>query len=139
MRYVSVVPALRVRSIERAARLWYALGFELASAFSFENDERLDVSSCDLSSAGFARFDAPGGAPVSVFLQVDPNPTGCVTHWMLTAPADVDAAAQRLAAAEIQVDEAPCDQPWGMRDLRVRDSDGNELVIGAALEEDLSA
>jgi catechol 2,3-dioxygenase-like lactoylglutathione lyase family enzyme len=42
---------------------------------------------------------------------------------------DVDAEFDRLAAAGVEVAEAPVDQPWGLREARVRDPDGLLLVL----------
>lgn len=41
----------------------------------------------------------------------------------------VDAEFDRLAAAGVEVVEAPADQPWGLREGRVRDPDGLLLVL----------
>jgi catechol 2,3-dioxygenase-like lactoylglutathione lyase family enzyme len=42
---------------------------------------------------------------------------------------DVDAELARLAGAGVEVVEAPADQPWGLREARVRDPDGLMLVL----------
>lgn len=42
-----------------------------------------------------------------------------------------DSAVDRLRAAGIEILEEPTDQPWGERVGRVRDPDGNEVVVGA--------
>ncbi len=44
---------------------------------------------------------------------------------------DCDAAVERLRAAGIEIVQEPVDQPWGERVARVRDPDGNEVIIGA--------
>ncbi|MEM7307163.1 MAG: VOC family protein [Planctomycetota bacterium] len=129
MRHVSIVPALRVRSLDAALPLWKALGFELA--FAFAGAELVEEGR--LEEANFARLDAGGEAPVSVFLEADDERAPATVHLMLAAPADVDEAAQRLGAGGFAVIEPPTDQPWGMRDLRVRDADGNLVIAGAAL------
>jgi catechol 2,3-dioxygenase-like lactoylglutathione lyase family enzyme len=41
----------------------------------------------------------------------------------------VDAEFDRLAAAGVEGVEAPVDQPWGLREARVRDPDGLMLVL----------
>jgi lactoylglutathione lyase len=43
---------------------------------------------------------------------------------------DCDAAFARLRDAGVTVIAAPADQPWGERVARVRDPDGNTIVIG---------
>jgi catechol 2,3-dioxygenase-like lactoylglutathione lyase family enzyme len=42
---------------------------------------------------------------------------------------DVDAEFDRLAAEGVEVVEAPVNQPWGLREGRVRDPDGLMLVL----------
>ena len=42
---------------------------------------------------------------------------------------DVDAEFTRLEAAGVTVVEAPVDEPWGLREARVRDPDGLLLVL----------
>lgn len=42
---------------------------------------------------------------------------------------DVDAEFDRLAAAGVTVVEAPVLEPWGLREARVRDPDGLQLIL----------
>ena len=42
---------------------------------------------------------------------------------------DVDAEFARLQAAGVTTVEAPVDEPWGLREARVRDPDGLMLVL----------
>ena len=42
---------------------------------------------------------------------------------------DVDAEFSRLAAEGVEVVEAPVDEPWGLREARLRDPDGLLLVV----------
>jgi catechol 2,3-dioxygenase-like lactoylglutathione lyase family enzyme len=42
---------------------------------------------------------------------------------------DVDAEFARLAGAGVDVVEAPVDEPWGLREARLRDPDGLLLVL----------
>jgi catechol 2,3-dioxygenase-like lactoylglutathione lyase family enzyme len=42
---------------------------------------------------------------------------------------DVDAEFARLKAAGVTVVEAPVDEPWGLREARLRDPDGLLLVL----------
>lgn len=46
---------------------------------------------------------------------------------------DCDAAVERLRLHGAEVLERPADQPWGERVARVRDPDGNLVIVGAAL------
>jgi len=49
------------------------------------------------------------------------------TLWLQVR--DVDAEFARLAAEGVEVVEAPVDEPWGLREARLRDPDGLLLVI----------
>jgi predicted enzyme related to lactoylglutathione lyase len=42
---------------------------------------------------------------------------------------DVDAEFGRLQVAGVEVVEAPVDEPWGLREARIRDPDGLMLVV----------
>lgn len=128
MPVVSIVPALRVASIAERLPLWHALGFSLAFAHGDEGP----LAEGSLEDATFARLDAEGGRPVCVFLQVGGGVAGAHVHLMLERPEEVDATCARLRAAGFEPWEPPTDRPWGMRDLWVRDADGNEVVVGAA-------
>lgn len=46
---------------------------------------------------------------------------------------DCDAAVERLRLNGAEVVEKPADQPWGERVARLRDPDGNLVLIGAPL------
>lgn len=48
------------------------------------------------------------------------------------ATADVDAAFERLAAADVEIVQEPTDQPYGLRDCAVRDPAGNLIRIQQA-------
>src|SRR5918999_4921350 len=54
-----------------------------------------------------------------------------ISLWAYTD--DCDAAIERLRAAGVPIVEEPTDQPWGERVARVRDPDGNEVIIGARI------
>lgn len=47
--------------------------------------------------------------------------------------ADVDSWYDAAVARGVTTDRAPADQPWGLRDVRFRDPDGNQLVVGTRL------
>ena len=128
MQYLSIVPAIRVGSIAKALPVWTALGF--APAFAFAGDELLPPGK--LERATFARLDGPSKNPVSVFLDTERGMSGATVHLMLTHPSEVDEAASRLLGSGLRPTQPPVDQPWGMRDLRVSDADGNVVVVGAA-------
>ena len=86
-------------------------------------------------------FTGPDGEPGYVGLELgdahlgigrDPDaaaePTPRFSLWVYTD--DCDAAVDRLRAAGVTVLEEPADQPWGERVARVRDPDGNTVIVG---------
>jgi lactoylglutathione lyase len=88
-------------------------------------------------------FPGPDGQPVYVGLDLgsahmgigaDPTvangPSPRFALWVYTD--SCDAAVERLHAAGVTIEEEPTDQPWGERVARVRDPDGNLVLIGQA-------
>jgi predicted enzyme related to lactoylglutathione lyase len=57
--------------------------------------------------------DVPSSEKVSLWLQVR----------------DVDAVRRELEDSGVDIVEAPVDKPWGLREMRVQDPDGVELII----------
>ena len=51
-----------------------------------------------------------------------------ISLWLYTD--DCDATVERLRTAGTPIIEEPADQPWGERVARVRDPDGNEVIVG---------
>jgi uncharacterized glyoxalase superfamily protein PhnB len=51
----------------------------------------------------------------------------------VAAPADVDAAAERVAAAGGEILSPPADRAWGVRMFQVRDIDGFKLGVSTPL------
>jgi catechol 2,3-dioxygenase-like lactoylglutathione lyase family enzyme len=49
--------------------------------------------------------------------------------WILLATKDLDAAFERVQAADAEVVQEPTEQPWGMRDCAFRDPAGNLIRI----------
>jgi predicted enzyme related to lactoylglutathione lyase len=68
-----------------------------------------------------------GGGFLELSRSAGPVADDKVSLW-LQVP-DVDAEFTRLSAAGVEVVEAPVDEPWGLREARVRDPDGFMLVI----------
>ena len=60
---------------------------------------------------------------------VDLGPRRSVSLWIYVA--DCDATVESLRAAGVPIDIEPEDQPWGERVARVRDPDGNEVIVGS--------
>ncbi len=94
------------------------------------------------------QFPGPDGEPVYVGIELGTShlgigleapgspPTGDRAMSLWVYAEDCDAAIERLRKAGVPIVEEPADQPWGERVARVRDPDGNEVVIGARKSSD---
>lgn len=113
IRCEEVVPTLAVGDVEPAIQ-WY-----------------VDV-------LGFAESWRWGDPPVHAGMLLDrvevhlsataPAPGG---GWLYFVVDEVDDLHERYTAAGAEIERAPEDQPWGMRELAIRDHVGNALVFGA--------
>ena len=110
-----VVPVLRVADAERSLE-FYAdqLGFRETSRYQAEPDLPLVISIARGGAALMLSEHAEVPAGVVVYIH---------TH-------ELDTVFHELAARGITLELAPTDMPWGMRELRLRDPDGNTLRIG---------
>jgi len=63
----------------------------------------------------------------------DACPPGALVYVVVD---DVDRLHARIAAAGLAARWGPGDQPWGMRELEVRDPDGNTLRFAAPVQRD---
>lgn len=94
-----------------------------------------------LGAAVTFEFAGPDGEPGYVGLELgdahlgigrDPEaragPSPRFSLWVYTD--DCDAAVAHMRNAGVEVVEEPTDQPWGERVARVRDPDGNVVILG---------
>ena len=114
-----VVPALRVRDYARSLRFWIdTLGFEIDWEWRSEPDSPVFAQ---ISKAGLSLYltgqagDAEPGTRVYLYVS------------------DVDAWNDDVRAAGLEVDAEPANQPWGNREMRLRDPDGNHIVLASVL------
>ena len=68
-----------------------------------------------------------GGGLLELSRSAGPVTDDKLSFWLHVR--DVDAEFARLAAAGVEVVEAPVDEPWGLREARLRDPDGLQLVL----------
>ena len=68
-----------------------------------------------------------GGALLELSRSAAPVTDDKLSLWLHVR--DVDAEFHRLADAGVEVVEGPVDEPWGLREARVRDPDGLMLVL----------
>jgi lactoylglutathione lyase len=61
-----------------------------------------------------AQKPSTGGIPISLWLYVD----------------DCDTAVEAIRSTGGRVTQEPTDQPWGEREARAEDPDGNQLILG---------
>ena len=110
-----VVPALRITDAARARAFWVdALGF------------RVDWEWRD--APGAPAFSMLSRAGLSLYLterEGDASPGARVYLYV----ADVDAWHAELAARGVAVETPPRTQPWGNREMLLRDPDGNRICI----------
>jgi catechol 2,3-dioxygenase-like lactoylglutathione lyase family enzyme len=68
-----------------------------------------------------------GGGLLEISRSAGPVTDDKLSLWLQVR--DVDAEFARLEAAGVTVVEAPVDEPWGLREARLRDPDGLLLVV----------
>ena len=76
----------------------------------------------------YARFECPSGnATFSIHLVEElPNGPGVQVYFECE---DLDERVARLRAEGVEFDEAPDDKSWLWREARLKDPDGNQLVL----------
>lgn len=76
---------------------------------------------------GYARFECPGGSTFSLHVVQDVMPDRDLTIYFENERMDEEVA--RLKAGGVTFESDPEDMPWGWREARLRDPDGNCLCI----------
>lgn len=95
---------------------------------------------------GFQKhWDWPAGAELKTFASLRKGEAevflcqggqGSSGVWLYFDVGDVDGLHSRYREAGADITEPPTNQPWGMREMLVRDIDGHVLRIGQPLEAD---
>ncbi len=72
-----------------------------------------------------------GGGFLELSRSAGPVADDKVAIWLQVRDVDAEATALagRVEAGEVEVVEPPVDQPWGLREMRLRDPDGFLLVL----------
>ena len=79
------------------------------------------------SNPHYARFECMAGdATFSLHKNTEEKP--CNT-WIYFETETLDEDVQRLKASGIEFDELPKDQPWLWREAKLKDPDGNQLIL----------
>ena len=81
----------------------------------------------DSPENGYARFEAAGGATLSV--QIDPEETISPTTAVYLECDDLDERVEQLARNGIPFEHGPRNQPWMWREARLRDPSGNIIFL----------
>jgi catechol 2,3-dioxygenase-like lactoylglutathione lyase family enzyme len=75
----------------------------------------------------YARFECPGGSTFSLHVVEDIGADRDLTVYFENEEMDKEVA--RLKAAGVDFESGPEDMPWGWREARLRDPDGNRLCL----------
>ncbi len=111
-----VVPVLRVARLDAAERFY-------TEQLGFTTDW---IWRPDAASRGFAQLSR-GGLSIYVSDQPDGAPRGSAEVYLYVD--DVDFWQGELEAAEVAIETPATTQPWGNRELTLRDPDGNRLTL----------
>ena len=119
-----VQPVLQVEDMNAAIAYYQKLGYEV-DFISGDPPVHARVSSGDRSFAGAARlrlvpFGGGGARPDRGY------------YWIHVGR-DLDGRFAKFQAAGVDVASPPTDQPWGLRDFRIRDADGHLFCYAAEL------
>ncbi len=85
----------------------------------------------------YARFVCPDGNATFSLHQVGQLPVG-EGIWVYFECDNLDAYVAQLAGKGIVFEELPVDQPWLWREARLKDPDGNQLILFHAGENRLN-
>lgn len=99
--------------------------------------ERLGLLLIVNSSPRYARFECPEGNSTFSIHQVSTLPTGEGISIYFEC-ANLDEKVEQLKAKGIQFDQEPTDQNWLWREARLKDMDGNQLILFYAGENRLN-
>lgn len=105
---------------------------------------------CDVLGGKVSYAFPPDGPPAYVGVDLGASHVGLghdttialageqrIALWVYTA--DCDAVVDAVRKSGGTVLEEPADQPWGERVARVLDPDGNRIVVGATIINDVTA
>lgn len=85
----------------------------------------------------YARFECPEGQSTFSIHRVEDLPRGGGV-WVYFECQDLDAKVESLLSQGIEFEQLPTDQSWMWREARLRDLDGNQLILFHAGENRLN-
>ncbi|QEM83949.2 bleomycin resistance protein [Halomonas binhaiensis] len=117
---LSTIPVLQVENAARSCDFYCGrLGFEKDWEHQFE--------------PGMPWFVSVSRGEVTLFLTEHPeSAAGALVYLIVEA---VDALAQEFQANKVMLEQEPVTQPWGMREMQLKDPDGNRLRFGQDMED----
>ena len=90
--------------------------------------EKLGLKLIVKSLPHYARFECPGGDSTFSIHQTSELPQGEGIYIYFEC-ANLDEQVEELKKVGIAFDQEPTDQPWLWREARLKDLDGNQLVL----------
>ena len=78
--------------------------------------------------ADYCRFECPDGESTFSLHRVDEIPVG-EGAWIYFECEDLDERVTRLQREGVVFEHGPMDQKWNWREARLRDPDGNQLIL----------
>jgi len=116
-----VIPILNVKSVEDSLEHYTrVLGFRADWDWPADQDDKTFASVTNGTATVFLCEDGQGSAGV----------------WTYYTVANLDALHRNYRKTGADITQAPRDEPWGMREMLVKDIDGHVLRIGQALPHD---
>lgn len=99
--------------------------------------ERLGLNLIVKSSLNYARFECPDGDSTFSLHKTDSLPSGDGVYVYFECE-DLDAKVSALMEQGIEFDLEPTDQTWLWREARLKDLDGNQIILFKAGENRLN-
>lgn len=126
--FTDSVPILCVQDLMASLEHYQSdLGFQVV--WTWSNEQHFE--------GGKPSFACVCRGQVSVFLcEQGQGQPGAWMSLFLNTLADLDAVYKEYQQSGADIAEPPTDRPWGMREMFVRDIDGNVFRIGASLEDE---
>jgi predicted enzyme related to lactoylglutathione lyase len=80
----------------------------------------------------YARFECPGGDATFSLHRVLAPSAETNGIWVYFEVANVDETIESIKKQGVQVEAEPVDQTWLWREARIRDPDGNQIIVYSA-------
>ena len=90
--------------------------------------EQLGLKLIVKSLPNYARFECPNGNSIFSIHQTQTLPKGDGIHVYFECE-NLDEEVKKLKAGGIKFEEEPTDQDWLWREARLKDLDGNQLIL----------